>query len=155
MTGRPPVDLNVYRASKQSAAKEARGNVKKAASVPVPDEVRACPSARAFWKWAVEALVARDMLDNLDLKSLTIMAGKWSRRTQYRKLIKEKGETFTTEGRYGKQEKVRPEVRLLDQIEKDLLQLFSHHGMTPLARHRLNAPEQGDLFADIDKILNG
>lgn len=155
MSGRPPVDLSVYRASKHVAADDAKGNVKEAASVPMPDEVRSDASARAFWKWAVDALIARDMLDKLDLKSLTIMAGKWSRRQQYRKIIKEQGSTFTTEGRYGKQEKVRPEVRLLDALEKDLLQLFSHHGMTPLARHRINAPEQGNLFDDLDKYMNG
>jgi P27 family predicted phage terminase small subunit len=121
----------------------------------MPQIVRSNPSARAAWKRITEALADRDLLDKLDAESIAITCLQWADYVELRKDIATNGRTYTTEGRHGTQQKTRPEVGQMNDLERRLRASMGEHGLTPLSRIRLKAPEQGNLFDEINKALNG
>ena len=157
MAGRKPENVVSLHGAmdKYHALPEAGTKAVKPSDLTMPDVVRRRASARAAWKTITERLAQLELLDKVDAYSIAITCGQWADYVELRKFIAENGRTYQTEGRHGLQLKTRPEVGQLNDLERRLRASFGEHGLTPLARVRVKAPEQGNLFEDMMRALNG
>lgn len=156
MAGRKTTDLTVLQGGKGGfePKPEAQGTAKKTEELKIPPIVRTDKDARAAWKVVTEWLAKRDMLDGADTYSLAIMCRQWARYVALMKFIDEHGETYEVSGRHGVQQKTRPEAVQLNDLERRMRSSFTEHGLTPMARVRLRAPKQTDLFEELSKALS-
>lgn len=157
MAGRKPAEVVSLHGKMQSyqALPEAGSAGVNAADLTMPEIVRKRPAARAAWKTITERMAQLELLDKVDSYSIALTCCQWADYVELRNFVAKEGRTYTTTGRHGLQHKTRPEVGQMNDLERRLRSSFGEHGLTPLARVRVKAPEQGNLFDDMMRALNG
>lgn len=151
MAGRPP---------KPSAQKLAEGNPGKRplnldeplpqAGAPSPPDWLD-PNARMKWEEVAPELERIGVLTRIDGAALSAYCTSYARWVRAERVLSEKGETYESGGRHGRQIKTRPEVRIAEDSLRTLKMFAEQLGLTPSARVRLKgAPTQGNLFAADD-----
>lgn len=97
-------------------------------------------SARTFWKKYAPVLSRIGVLTESDLPALRILAELWSKWTTAQRAINKKGLTYESKNDEGEVMRIyqRPEVKLADQLETQMLRYLQHFGMTASSRGKIS-----------------
>ena len=96
--------------------------------------------AKRFWKRNAQKLVGLGLLTVIDLNAFRALCEIWGDWVNIRKLLKKSGMIYeTTNAAKEKVYKVRPEVKLLIDIEKQLKSYLELFGMAPAPRGKISA----------------
>lgn len=103
------------------------------------------PNNREFtnhWKEFLPDVVARDNFKIGHLRQLEILCDMYTEYKKLRKVIREKGMTYETTGRFGHQIKTRPEVDLVARLRAEIRNYSKALGLL-LVRDKMGRPPQG------------
>lgn len=107
----------------------------------------------AGWQELAPMLETMRVLTAADVHALAMTVDQYVFYIGLRRIIEDEGQSYATEGRYGEQQKRRPEVdmasRAWDQVMKGLIEF----GMTPASRSRVAMAPAGDKSA-LEKLLD-
>lgn len=108
--------------------------------------------AKTFWKRNAQTLVDLGLLTEIDLNAFYALCEIWADLKHVRGLVRKCGMVYTTKNAQGEtMHKMRPEVRLLIDMEKQLKVYLELFGMAPAPRGRISANPVGGLDdADLD-----
>ena len=102
--------------------------------------------AKRFWKRNGQKLVDQGLLTEIDLNTFRVLCEIWGDWVNIRRLLKKSGMIYqTTNAAKETVYKVRPEVKLLIDIEKQLKSYLELFGMAPAPRGRISAEPPLDL----------
>jgi len=104
--------------------------------------------AKRFWKKYAPILSGLGILTEADLPALRILAELWSQWLKVTLVISKGGMTYETETGYQRE---RPEVKLADKLETQMLRYLQHFGMTASSRGNLSVsglPDEEDGYLD-------
>ncbi len=103
-------------------------------------------AAKRFWKRNAQKLVDLGLLTEIDLNAFRTLCETWADLVHVRGLVKKCGMVYTTTNAQEETvHKVRPEVRLLIDMEKQLKVYLELFGMAPAPRGRISASPVGGL----------
>ena len=109
--------------------------------------------AKRFWKRNAQKLIALGLLTEIDLNAFRALCEIWGDWIGIRKLLKKNGMIYeTTNAAKEKVFKMRPEVKLVIDIEKQLKSYLELFGMAPAPRGKISA--ESPLNLDDDKYLD-
>lgn len=104
-----------------------------------------CPSyldrqgKKSFAEFA-DMLARMQVTAHSDQKALGILADRYAKYLEMRKLIRKEGSTYTTMNTQGTEiHRTRPEVAIMNDALKDVLKLMSEFGLTPSSRAKVSA----------------
>ena len=110
------------------------------ANIPAGWGVGMSEGAKKFWKRNAQKLVGLGLLTEIDLNAFRALCEIWGDWVDIRKLLKKSGMIYeTTNAAKEKVYKVRPEVKLLIDIEKQLKSYLELFGMAPAPRGKISA----------------
>lgn len=105
-------------------------------------------AAQLIWNDVVLFLKEKGAIDRLDAFGVEVFANTYARKRQAEEVIAKNGTTYETHTRNGTMIRVRPEVKIIEACEKQIIRLLGEYGMTPASRTRLPDPRQGELFGN-------
>ncbi|MBU0641348.1 MAG: P27 family phage terminase small subunit [Planctomycetes bacterium] len=109
-----------------------------------PRELDGDEGAVTFWHWLCDQLDAMGVLSHADaavMAQYCVLRANWERA---RRVVLVEGQTVMKRGRFGSEEVLRPEARLLLSAAPILLRYAQALGLTPVSRakaSRLDSPE--------------
>jgi len=110
------------------------------ANIPAGWGAQMSQAAKRFWKRNAQKLVGLGLLTEIDLNAFRALCEIWGDWVNIRKLLKKSGMIYeTTNAAKEKVYKVRPEVKLLIDIEKQLKSYLELFGMAPAPRGKISA----------------
>lgn len=117
--------------------------------VAVPEWL--CASGRTIWTAYMPRLRAMGYVRDTDRLAFARLCDHTARWLRLREKVDAKGESYTTESRHGKMERINPDFAAMLRVEEKLVQLEDRFGLTPAARQQIlarfnEAPPPGDLF---------
>ena len=150
--GRKPAYLKVVE-SKEGFEPHRDIKVSELATFDPPDLVNQDAVALAEWRRIVPLLQNMQYLKELDIWSLAQYCLAVSEYDEVTRDMLEHGYTYVSVGRNGEQFKNRPEVARRNDLIRTIRAAASDFGLSPAARLRLAAGDQGDLFDQLNKEL--
>lgn len=103
--------------------------------------------AKRFWRHYAPMLSRLGVMTEADLPALRVLAELWSRWITTTNVLNKKGLIYEA----GKLDRVRPEVKLADQLETQMLRYLQHFGMTASSRGNITVAGTGeDEDEDLD-----
>jgi len=109
-------------------------------------------AAKRFWKRNAQLLVDLGLLTEIDLNAFRVLCEIWGNWINVSKLLEKSGMVYqTTNAAKETVYKIRPEVKLLIDIEKQLKSYLELFGMAPAPRGRISAePPMRLVNEDLD-----
>ena len=106
-------------------------------------------ASRAIWDETVKELEKLRVIARIDKFQIETYCNIVARAQAIQKFLDENGMTYTTRGKHGEMVRVRPEVSILQDCEKQIRAFASEWGMTAASRARVKTdPRQGSLGLD-------
>jgi len=99
------------------------------------------PQTKKVWRLLVKMLAQQGTIARVDAFALEQICDQWILRAQCKKAL-EDGLTFAMENGY---QQVKPEVALMQKIDRELRQMMVQFGMTPASRLRLQIGQQEEV----------
>lgn len=104
---------------------------------------------RAIWDEILPELERLGVTARVDVYTIATYCTIMDRKIKAQMFIDEHGLTYITKGPAGTMERIRPQVKMMEDCEKQLRAYAAEFGMTPSSRTRLKGdPRQGSLFPD-------
>ena len=134
------------RSSKPAELKRAQGNPGKRAIAETPDAVpavtRTAPAelnavGKRAWKELAPLLASINFLRRTDQPALTRYCNHVARYWRLEQKIRKEGETYWTESRHGKMERVNPKLRAQLEVERRMESLEDRLGLSTRARQQI------------------
>lgn len=108
-------------------------------------------AASEIWDDVVSELQKLKVLHRVDKNQVAVYCNNVARARQMQEYVDKNGYTYLSKGRFGEMERIRPQVHILQDAEKQIRAFAQEWGMSAAARSRLKGnAEQGDLFDEHD-----
>lgn len=91
----------------------------------------------AIWRAYMPKLRAMGYVRDTDRNSFARLCDHTARWLRLRAKVDEKGESYTTESRHGKMERINPDFAAMLRVEEKLVALEDRFGLTPAARQQI------------------
>lgn len=93
----------------------------------------------AIWSLYMPRLRGMGYVKDTDRLSFARLCDHTARWLRLRQKVNEKGESYTTESRHGKMERINPDFAAMLRVEEKMVQLEDRFGLTPAARQQILA----------------
>ena len=147
-------------------ARGPKGNLDNVAALPVHDEPQAIHYAQAsalrpddltdaeikIWDRIGPMLAMLGRLKPHYVDFLAEYCRVVAKMAETRRYLDDNNWSYTTEGRNGTQEKMRPQVAQLNEDWRKLRSMVGEFGLAPAAERALKNVAQGDLFDGMDDL---
>lgn len=125
-------------------------------------------TGQIIWERIVASLARLKILDDADFLQLEVLCDSYSRWRMARDFInalevdrfgkvkqpeRRNGETYEVNGRNGTQHKKRPQVEIMHECERRIMQIGSNFGLSPAAREHLKSLAMGGGEDDPDGLF--
>lgn len=113
--------------------------------VSPPDWIMGKPAALAIWNAYVPRLRVLGFVKDTDVQSFARLCDHTARWIALRNKVDAKGESYVTESRHGKMERLNPDFVAMLRVEDKITALEDRFGLTPASRQQiLRALRDGD-----------
>lgn len=108
---------------------------------------------RSIWTLYMPRLRGMGYVKDTDRLAFARLCDHTARWLRLREKVNVKGESYTTESRHGKMERINPDFAAMLRVEEKMVQLEDRFGLTPAARQQILArltepPPPPDLFGN-------
>lgn len=109
-----------------------------------------------IWKRLAPALRAAKLLSDVDAPAFGRYCRNYARWLKMQREMDKIGETYETEGQFGKMKRISPAFMIADRVERMLLAFEDRFGLNPAERQRImaaraNTGATGDMFGNAGK----
>jgi P27 family predicted phage terminase small subunit len=95
--------------------------------------------AKAQWRMEAPTLQRVNLMRETDRTAFATYCAAFSRYRVAQAVVKKSGMTYTTVTKHGSMERIRPEVKILQDAEKTMRAFMVEFGTTPSSRTRINS----------------
>lgn len=132
---------------KPAEISEKQGNPGHRAAASTPDAVAIDAAAPSFltdvgveiWTAYIPKLRTMGFVKDTDRMAFARLCDHMARWLDLRAKVALKGESYTTESRHGKMDRINPDFAAMLRVEEKLVQLEDRFGLTPAARQQIAA----------------
>ena len=106
-----------------------------------------------IWSAYMPRMRSMGYVKDTDRLAFARLCDHTSRWLKLRLKVNERGESYTTESRHGKMERINPDFAAMLRVEEKMVQLEDRFGLTPASRQQILArltepPPPPDMFAN-------